>query len=78
MNAELKKRRLEVFSDEPGPSTVSSPAPCAAVPSMVPAPTPCTAVSSTVLAPASRTAELFKPVEYLMNYINYNINFKQK
>ena len=27
INAELKKRRLEVFVDEPGPSTVSAPVP---------------------------------------------------
>ena len=57
MNAELKKRRLEVFSDEPGPSTVS-------------ASVPHTGGPSTVSAPVPRTAELFKPVEYLMKCIN--------
>ena len=40
LNAELKKRRLEVLSDEPGPSTIPAPAPYVAGPSTVPAPAP--------------------------------------
>ena len=40
LNADLKKRRLEVLSDEPGPSTIPAPAPYVAGPSTVPAPAP--------------------------------------
>ena len=57
INEELKKRRLEVFLDEPGPSTVPAPAPYAARPSTVTTPAPYTAGHSTVPAPAPYAAK---------------------
>ena len=72
INVELKKRRLEVFSDKPGPSTVPAPAPYAARPLTVPAPSPYTAGHSTVPAPVPYAAEpstVPAPAAYMEEYL---------
>ena len=72
INAELKKRRLEVFSDGPGPSTVPVPAPYAAGPSTFPAPLLYTAGHSTIPAHAPYAAQPLTvpaPAAYIEEYL---------